>query len=67
MTVLTSEEGSPTRITPESSGPECIDCKEPADYFTDEFGIRDRVARCSACHEQACRRNLRHDVWLRYG
>ena len=67
MTVLMREEEGLTKTTLEYSDQECIDCGEPADYFTDEFGIRDRVARCSACHEQACRRNLRHDVWLRYG
>ncbi len=67
MIVLTQDADSPKKITQESHVLECVDCGKVAEYHTDEFGIRDRVARCRDCHEQACRRNLRHDVWLRYG
>ena len=67
MIVLTSEGNDLKENLDESQDLDCCDCGRPATYVTDEFGIRDRVARCRECHEQACRRNLRHDVWLRYG
>ena len=67
MNVRTKEKECHKKTSPESRGHACVDCGAPAEYFVDEFGIDRGVIRCSKCHEQACRRNIRQDYWLRYG
>lgn len=45
----------------------CCECGYTASYGVDVFGIASETWRCRECHEQACRRKIREDMWDRYG
>ena len=45
----------------------CVDCGSPGRYYTDQYGMFMNQWRCKDCHEQQCRRSVRHDYQIRYG
>jgi hypothetical protein len=62
--------GRAKRIKPareEKTPQPCIECGAGGEYSVDAFGIPSETWRCAQCHEQACRRKVRHDMWGRYG
>jgi hypothetical protein len=54
-------------VSPNKNPATCCECGSPGVYSVDVFGIRSETYRCRDCHEQACRRNVRQDLWNKYG
>jgi hypothetical protein len=55
------------KVKKEKSPQPCDECGARGEYCVDSFGIPTDTWRCAQCHEQACRRKIRHDMWHRYG
>ena len=61
------EPANPDSQAERKQPPRCADCGKQGEYRVDIFGIQSEEWKCRECHEQACRRKLRHDYWHRYG
>jgi hypothetical protein len=59
---------TPDKVDKKEKNPQpCDECGARGEYCVDAFGIPSDTWRCVECHEQACRRKIRHDMWDRYG
>ena len=65
---MVTEQDSSDKDTRANKNPgACCECGLPGVYSVDVFGIRSDTYRCRECHEQACRRKTREDMWDRFG
>jgi hypothetical protein len=61
------KQDTPDKDERANKNPAACECGQPGVYSVDVFGIQSDTWRCRECHEQACRRKIREDMWVKFG